>query len=186
MNIGFGKSRSLVLAIAPALAIFLVAGMSPVHADASEAAEIAAVRHARIAPAQAVMRAEQQSGGKAYGMGLEATGRGAWYEVQLNVRGKPMLARVDPNTGAWLGMASAHGEDAEGLHSLDGRKLSLNQAIAIAEHAGQGRALEAGPYGKGATAHYDVDVVRAHGGVAHLKVDADTGAVADAPSSEAD
>jgi hypothetical protein len=78
------------------------------------------------------------------------------------------------------------GEDAQGLHALDGRKLDLSQAITAAEHAGHGRALEAGPYGHGLTAHYDVDVVRANGTVSHLQVNPDSGAVGDAPASETD
>lgn len=186
MNRFFRGQRTFVVAIALGLAAIFTAGTNPAYADAGEADEIAAVSHAEISPAQAVLSAEQHSGGKAFGMGLEVTGHGTWYEVQLSVLGKPMLARVSPSTGAWLGMSPAKGEDAEGLHSLDGRKLDLSHAIAIAERAGHGRALEAGPYGKGASAHYDVDVVRADGGVAHLKVDADTGEVNDAPTSEAD
>ncbi|WP_329742190.1 PepSY domain-containing protein [Dyella sp. A6] len=180
------RTNAFVPTMACAVLLFAGAGLGTAHADASEAAEIAAVHSAGIAPMDAVSRAEKHSGGRAFGMGLEVARRGTWYEVQLDVHGKPMLARIDPQSGSWLGIAPAHGEDAQGMLSLKGRKLSLNQAIAAAEHAGHGRALEAGPYGHGKAAHYDVDVVSQSNHVAHFSVDPDTGRVSTAPASEVD
>lgn len=180
------RSNRFTPAAAFALLVLAGAGISIAHADASENAEIAAVRHAGIAPMDAVTRAEKHTGGRAFGMGLEVAHRGTWYEVQLDVHGRPVLARIDPQNGTWLGSSPAHGEDAQGMHSLSGRKLSLNQAIAAAEHAGHGRALEAGPFGHGKAAHYDVDVVRSDGRVTHLSVDPDSGAVRTTPDNEID
>jgi uncharacterized membrane protein YkoI len=187
MKVEFLKSRASTLATVPmALIALLVSGIGTAHADANEKAEIAAVRLANITPLSAVARAQKRSGGEAFGMGLEVSRHGTWYEIQVNVHGKPMLARIDPHNGAWLGMGPAHGEDAQGLHTLDGRKVTLSDAIATAERAAQGRALEAGPYGHGKDAHYDVDVVHKDGSIAHLSVDADSGLVRNAPASEAD
>ena len=163
----------------------LALGTGLARADAGEAGEIAAVATAKITPTHAIAIAEGHSHGRAFGMGLEVARNGTWYEVQLDVKGKPMLARVAPDSGRFLGIAAARGEDAAGLHSLDGRPLTLAGAITAAERHAGGRALEAGPYGKGPGAHYDVDVVRA-GAVSHWSVNADTGAVTPAPASEQD
>ena len=163
----------------------LALGTGLARADAGEAGEIAAVASARITPTHAIAIAEGRSHGRAFGMGLEVAKSGTWYEVQLNVKGKPMLARVAPDSGRFLGIAPARGEDADGLHSLDGHPLTLAGAITAAERHAGGRALEAGPYGKGPGAHYDVDVVKA-GAVSHWSVNADTGAVTPAPASEQD
>lgn len=178
--------RPLWLAVALALALGLVGFVPAAHADASEAAEISAVAKARITPIEAVRLAEKHGGGRAYGMGLEVARLGIWYEVQMNVKGRPMVARIDPHSGALLGIEPARGDDRNGARTLDGRKIDLTQAIRAAEAHAHGRALEAGPEGTGASAHYDVDVVGAGGKVRHLSVNADSGAVGVAPRSEWD
>ena len=171
-------------AMSGALAL-LALGTGQARGAAGEAGEIAAITAARITPTRAIAIAEGRTHGRAFGMGLEVAPSGTWYEVQLNVGGKPMLARVAPESGRFLGIAAARGEDADGLHSLDGRPLTLAGAITAAERHAGGRALEAGPYGKGRDAHYDVDVVKA-GAVSHWSVNAHTGAVTPAPASEQD
>jgi uncharacterized membrane protein YkoI len=178
--------RPLWLAAALALALGLTGFVPAAHADASEAAEIAAVARARITPIAAVTLAEKHGGGRAYGMGLEVARLGTWYEVQLNVKGQPMVARIDPHSGAFLGIEPAKGDDRIGAQTLVGRKIDLTQAIRAAETHAHGHALEAGPEGTGTTAHYDVDVVSAGGKVQHLSVNADNGAVGAAPKSEWD
>lgn len=178
--------RPLWLAAALALGLALSGMASSAHADASEAAEIAAVSRATITPLAALAKAEQHSGGQAYGLGLEVARHGTWYEVQMNVRNRPMVARIDPHSGAFLGMAPAKGEDRAGAHTLDGRKIGLAAAIRAAESAGHGRALEAGPEGAAAAAHWDVDVVRTAGTLVHLSVNADSGKITPAPRREWD
>lgn len=186
MSIKSHRSQHLVPAFICGVLSAVGPGIGTAHADASESAEIAAVHNASVAPVDAVALAEKHSGGRAFGMGLEASHRKSWYEIQLDVHGNPMLARIDPRSGAWLGMAPAHGDDASGMHSLDGHKVSLAQAITAAERVAAGRALEAGPFGHGKSAHYDVDVVRSNLSVAHLSVNPDTGVVSKAPDSEID
>ncbi len=172
--------------IATAIALTMTLSAAAAHADASEAAEIAAVSTATVTPLAALARAEQHSSGHAYGMGLEVAPQGTWYEVQMLVRGQPMVARIDPHSGAFLGLAPARGEDRAGAHTLDGRRINLAMAIRAAETTGHGHALEAGPAGHGAAAHWDVDVVGAGGKLEHYRVNADTGAVGPAPRSEWD
>ena len=178
--------RPLWLAVALALTLGLTGFIPAAHADASEAAEIAAVAKAHITPIAAVELAQKHAGGRAYGMGLEVARLGTWYEVQLNVKGQPMVARIDPHSGAFLGIEPAKGDDRIGAHTLVGRRIDLVQAIRVAEMHAHGRALEAGPAGSGAGAHYDIDVVGAGGKLQHLSVDADSAAVGIAPNSEQD
>ena len=178
--------RPLWLAVALALGLALTGMASSAHADASEAAEIAAVAKATVTPLAAVAAAERHGGGHAYGMGLEVARLGTWYAVQMNVRNRPMVARIDPHSGAFLGMAPAKGEDRAGAHTLDARRIGLAAAIRAAEGAGHGHALEAGPEGHGAAAHWDVDVVQTTGTLVHLSVNADSGKVTPAPRREWD
>ncbi|THD10796.1 PepSY domain-containing protein [Metallibacterium scheffleri] len=178
--------RPLWLAVALALALDMTGFVPAAHADASEAAEIAAVARAHITPIAAVTLAEKHSGGRAYGMGLEVARLGTWYEVQLDVKGQSMVARIDPHSGAFLGIEPAKGDDRIGARTLAGRKIDLVQALRAAETHAHGRALEAGPAGSGVTAHYDVDVVAAGGKLQHLSVNADNATVGVAPQSEQD
>ena len=177
--------RPLWLAAALALGLALTGMAGGAHADASESAEIAAVARAAVTPLAAVAAAERH-GGHAYGMGLEVSRLGTWYAVQMNVGRRSMVARIDPHSGALLGMAPAKGEDRAGAHTLDGRKIGLVAAIRAAESAGHGHALEAGPAGRGAAAHWDVDVVQTAGTLLHLSVNADSGKVTPAPRREWD
>jgi len=128
------------------------------------------VLQAPISPTRAVRIAES-GGGRAYGYGMEATRRGHWYEVDV-LRGNARLElRIDANTGKLIGSGAARGEDARGVHALDGSKLGFGEAIAQAERMGGGPALEASAAGRGAQAHVDVDIIQDHGQrIAHYRV----------------
>ncbi|NII11102.1 PepSY domain-containing protein [Oleiagrimonas sp. C23AA] len=156
------------------------------HAETGDSAEAAATVKAHIAPVTAIRTVQEKTHGRAFGMGMEVASSGSWYEVQVDVKGKPMLARINPATGAWLGMSKASGEDAEGMGILAGAKVNLIEAVTSAERAGHGRALEAGPSGHGEQAHYDVDIAQRGGAITHYSVDANTGAVSADASDESD
>lgn len=132
--------------------------------------EMAAVLKSPVTPIQAVKIAEA-GGGRAYGYGMEATGRGHWYEVDV-LRGDARLElRIDATTGKLLGSGPARGEDARGAHALDGGGLGFAAAIAQAERVGNGPALEASAAGRGDSAHVDVDIIQAGGSrIAHYRV----------------
>ena len=110
------KPRTFQSTFLAVLLAWAVGGMNIAHADVSEKAEVDSVHRATTSPVGAVSRAEAKFCGRAFDMGLEVSTSGTWYEVPLNVRGKPMLARINPSSGAWLGMSPAHGEDVQGLH----------------------------------------------------------------------
>lgn len=163
--------RNAALALASALALSLAlpvfAGTIP-HEDRLE---MAAVTQAPITPNHAVEIAES-GGGTAYGYGMESTRNGhSWYVVDVLRGGSKLAVRIDPSDGKILGSSPATGEGADGSNSLEGSKLTFKEAIAKAEQAGHGRALEANAVGHGHDAHVNVDVIQNHGKrIAHYRV----------------
>lgn len=159
--------RLVVLSLALCITSTAFAG----HIEAGDRLEMAAVLKAPITPTRAVQIAEG-GGGRAYGYGMEATRNGGhWYEVDV-VRGNDKLElRIDDASGKLLGSSAARGEDAQGAQALVGSKLVFGEAIAAAERAGGGPALEASTAGHGANARVDVDVIQDQGKrIAHYRV----------------
>lgn len=147
---------ALASALALALAVPAFAG-SIAHEDRME---MAAVAHASVTPDRAVRIAEA-GGGTAYGYGMESTRNGkSWYEVDVLRNGSKRTVRIDPSSGKVLGSSAAKGDDAEGANALQGSHMTFGEALAKAEKAGRGRALEANAAGRGNNAHVDVDVIR--------------------------
>ncbi len=58
--------------------------------------------------------------------------------------------------------------------------------LVLRRNARASAALKAGPHGHGTMAYYDIDVIRTNGSMANLEVNPNSGAVSDAPVSEAD
>lgn len=138
--------------------------------EAGDRVEMAAVLKAPVTPTEAVRIAER-GGGHAYGYGMEANRHGHWYEVDV-LRGDAKLElRIDAATGKVLGSSAARGEDAQGSHALEGSRLAFGEAVAQAERAGNGPALEANAAGRGERAHVDVDIIQDQGKrIAHYRV----------------
>lgn len=151
-----------------AMIALTLASAAAFAADTGEQSEMAAVVKSVITPDKAVTIAER-SGGRAYAMGMEVAPSGHWYEVGVLRDGKPTLVRIDPSSGKVLGSGAARGEDANGAHALDQGKLTLTEAIAAAERAGNGTALEANAAGSGANAHVVIDIVKGNA-VSHYRV----------------
>ena len=159
-------SRTLIAALAFGMTAAALAG----SIEPGDRLEMAAVLESPVTPVQAVKIVEA-GGGRAYGYGMEATQRGHWYEVDV-LRGDARLElRIDAKTGKVLGSSAARGEDAHGAHALDGSKLTFGEAMAQAERAGNGPALEANAAGHGDKARVDVDIIQGHGKrIAHYRV----------------
>ncbi len=175
-------TRNLSLTIALALASVAAAAAGAQGLNAEDRAEAAAVLKAPISPTKAVQIAEHD-GGAAYALGMEATHRGNWYEVEVLRNGVANQVRIDPGSGKVLGTSKAHGEDAAGAHALDGSQMTLAAAIAQAERTGNGTAMEATSMGAGRNAYVIVDVV--HGkGVAHYRVSMRDGNLEAVPTSQ--
>lgn len=179
-------TRSVHIMLVAAAALLAATLSATAYAESGDSAEAAATLRANISPANAIMTAQNKAHGRAFGMGMEVSQGKSWYEVQVDVGGKPMVARINPSTGAWLGMSPAQGEDAEGMNVLANAKVGLVQAVQDAERSGHGRALEAGPSAAGESAHYDVDVAQKGGAIVHFSVNPQSGAVSTESSNEAD
>lgn len=126
------------------------AGAALAATGADETAEIASVMAATTSPADAVRAAEASAGGRAVAMGLEEKGNAAsYYEVLVASQNGLQQVRLDPATGAVQG-ATKVGTDAledlkpAQLGQATSAPVTLADAIAAAEHAAGGRALEAG------------------------------------------
>ncbi|MEO6969225.1 MAG: PepSY domain-containing protein [Rhodanobacteraceae bacterium] len=141
-----------------AMIALTLASATAFAADTGEQSEMMAAAKALITPDKAVAIAEQ-IGGRAYAMGMEVAGSGHWYEVDVLRNGKPVEVRIDSDNGKVLGSSAARGEDANGAHALAQGKLTLGAAIADAERAGSGTAMEATSNGSGSRAAVIVDVV---------------------------
>jgi hypothetical protein len=157
----------------PAAGVLLVATGATALAGSigsGDRLEMAAVLKAPITPTRAVKIAER-GGGHAYGFGMEANRHGYWYEVDV-LRGDANLElRIDAATGKVMRSSAARGEDVQGSHALDGSKLAFGEAVAQAERAGKGPALEANATGHGERAHVDVDIIQYQGKrIAHYRV----------------
>ncbi len=139
--------------------------------------EMAAVLKAQVSPVQAVRIAEA-GGGHAFTYGMEANAHGHWYEVSVLRGGAKLLLKINAESGKVIGSSAARGEDAQGAHALDGSKLAFGVAIAQAERAGGGPALEANAAGHGNKAYVDVDVIQDHGQrIAHYHVSLHNGQI---------
>lgn len=167
------RNAILLFAAALSLALGLPALAGTIaHEDRME---MAAVTHAAITPDHAIRIAED-SGGVAYGYGMEATRNGQWYEVDVLRAGAKLAVRIDPATGKLLRSSAAKGEDAEGANALYRSGLTFREAVTKAEQAGHGRALEASAAGHGNDAHVDVDVIQGRS-VAHYRVSIHNGQI---------
>jgi len=152
-------NRNSVTVVTMAIALTVVSISAAAQMDAEDRAEAAAVVKAPITPTQAVQIAEQ-SGGRAYALGMESSRHGNWYEVEVLRNNVPTEVRISPVSGKVLGSSKAHGEDAADAHALDRSKLTLTAAIARSERAGNGTAMEATSMGNGDHARVIVDIVK--------------------------
>lgn len=161
-----------ILAMPVAGMLLVATGVAAIagNIQAGDRLEMAAVLKAPITPTEAVKIAEG-GGGRAYGYGMEANQRGHWYEVDVLRGDAELQLRIDTATGKVLGSSAARGEDAQGSHALDGGRLAFGEAVAQAERAGNGPALEANAAGRGDRAHVDVDIIQDQGKrIAHYRV----------------
>lgn len=169
--------RSLLAALAAAIALTVGGTALAGSIEAGDRLEMAAVLQSPVTPTHAVQIAEA-GGGRAFGYGMEANAHGHWYEVSVLRGSAKLLLKIDARSGKLIGSSAARGDDAQGAYALANNPLKFGTAIAAAERAGGGPALEADAAGHGATAHVDVDVIQNHGRqIAHYRVSFDHGHV---------
>ncbi|WP_165839080.1 MULTISPECIES: PepSY domain-containing protein [Roseicella] len=145
------KTKSWMVHAALASAM-VVGGAAALAAppNATERQEITALQSASISPTAAVEAAESHTNGRALVFGFEVNRNTNAYEVTVQTPTGLRLVQVNPSTGAVAGSkvvnASALAEDglpASALRHASAAPGSLAAAVAAAEQAAGGRALEA-------------------------------------------
>lgn len=185
----FGYSKLLMTTAILAGALGVGATGTALAATGSEQAEIAGVEAAQVPPVAAIKAAEAKTGGRAVDFGLEKNATTNAYEVTIATASGLNKVQVDPASGAVTG-GTAEPADAlagDGLPAnLVGQaaaaSVSLGQAVATAEQAGGGRALEANYVVRQGHTFVDADVVR-NGATHAYTVDAANGYVLHAERS---
>lgn len=159
-------------------------------ANNPEQGEMAGVQSAQVAPVNAIKAAEAKSGARAVDFGYEKNATTNAYEVTVATGSGLSMMQVDPTTGAISG-ATAHPANAlagDGLPANDVAKaaaapIRLDAAVAAAENAGGGRALEANYTVRQGQLSVDVDVLK-NGATRAYTVNATTGQVTQAAPAE--
>jgi uncharacterized membrane protein YkoI len=173
--------RKVVLA---ATAIALGAGGGVFAASQSgnngddEAREIETVRSAPVSLPQAIATAEKQSSGRAVSAEAEENGSGVVYEVTTFAGGTIVEFQIDPQSGNVVKTEDeqARDDDAEEYAGAGQLTTTLGAAIASAEQATGGKAIEAGLDDDDGKAFYQVELAAA-GTIHKVYVDAASGKV---------
>lgn len=187
----FGYSKLLMTTAILAGVLGVGATGAALAATGSEQAEIAGVQAAQVAPVAAIKAAEAKTGGRAVDFGLEKNATTNAYEVTIATGTGLSKVQVDPVSGAVTG-STAQPADALAGDGLPANRVgqaaaapvSLDQAVATAEQAGGGRALEANYVVRQGHTLVDVDVVKS-GATRAYTVDAANGHVVPAQAAEA-
>jgi uncharacterized membrane protein YkoI len=176
--------RKIILATT-ATAIALGAGGGVFAASQSgkstddEAREIEAVRAAPVSLPQAIATAEKQSNGRAVSAEAEENGSGVLYEVTTIAGEKIVEFQIDPQTGNVVKTEDerVQGDDADEYAGAAQLTTTLAAAIASAEQATGGKAIEAGLDDEDGKALYEVELAAADGMIRKAYVDTASGKV---------
>jgi uncharacterized membrane protein YkoI len=182
--------RKIILA-STAAAIALGAGGGVFAASQSsknddEAREIEAVRTSPVSLLQAIATAEQQSNGRAVSAEAEEGGGAVLYEIKT-IGGEEMVEfQIDPQTGNVVKTEDekVEGDDAEEYAGAAQLETTLAAAIASAEQATGGKAIEAGLDDEDGKALYEVELAAAAGTTQKAYIDAATGNVVKTAAGE--
>ena len=176
------KRKIILTATATAIAFGAGGAFASNHGGRNadtETKEIEAVRTAPVSLPQAIATAETQSNGRALSAEAEDTGSGVLYEVTTFAGGKIVEFQIDPQTGNVVKTEDeqARGDDAEEYAGAGQLTTTLTAAIASAEQATGGKAIEAGLDDDNGNALYEVEVAAADGTIHKAHVDAASGQV---------
>lgn len=147
----------------------------------TEQAEIVALHAASTTPTAAIRAAEAHTGGKALGFGYEKDAAANAYEVTVGSPSGLRMVRIDPVQGTVVNVENqpanalaADGLPQAALRSAETAPTSLAAAVAAAEQAGHGRALEANYVASQGTMRIDVDIAQS-GKIVSYRVDPASG-----------
>jgi uncharacterized membrane protein YkoI len=181
--------RKIILATTAA-AIALGAGGGVFAASQSsknedEAREIEAVRTSPVSLPQAIATAEQQSNGRAVSAEAEEGGGGVLYEIKTIGGEKVVEFQIDPQTGNVVNTEDekVEGDNDEEYAGAARLETTLAAAIASAEQATGGKAIEAGLDDEDGKALYEVELAAA-ATIQKAYIDAATGNVVKTAAGE--
>lgn len=185
------KRKIILTTTAAAIALgaggVFAASQSSKSAD-DETREIEAVRAAPVSLPQAIATAEQQSSGRAVAAEAEENGSGVLYQVTTVAGEKIVEFQIDPQTGNVVKTEDekVDGDDANEYAGATQLTTTLAAAIASAEQATGGKAIEAGLDDEDGKALYEVEFAAADGTIHKAYVDAASGKVVKTATGEDD
>lgn len=158
-----------------------VVGVALAATGGGEQAEIAGVQAARVAPVAAIKAAEAKTGGRAVDFGFEKNATTNAYEVTIATGSGLGKVQVDPSNGAVTGTTgqpsnalAGDGLPPDRIGQATVAPVSLDAAVAAAEQASNGRALEANYVVRQGHVLVDVDIAK-NGATRPYTVDATSG-----------
>lgn len=137
--------------------------------------------------ADAISAAEKHAGGKALDATFEDKGGNPAYHIKTYQHSAVWEGSVDANSGAVIGQgkttpeAQLDQEDRAELSALQSAKVTLSQAVAMAEKHAGGKAIDAGLEERGGKVAYEVEVVK-NGAVETVLVDPASGQATPGPA----
>lgn len=150
-----------------------------------EAREIATVRTAPVSLPQAITTAEQHANGRAVSAGAEEHDSRVLYEVKTVAGSRQVEFQIDPQTGNVVKTEDHHDDDDEDVGTGQ-PATTLAGAIAAAEQATGGKAIEAGLDDEDGKALYEVELAAADGTIRKAYVDAASGKLVKTATGEDD
>jgi uncharacterized membrane protein YkoI len=183
------KRKIILTATATAIALGAGGAFASNHGGRNadtETKEIEAVRTAPVSLPQAIATAEKQSKGRAVSAAAEEADSGVLYEVTTFAGGKIVEFQIDPQSGNVVKTEDeqVQGEDADEYAGAGELTTTLTVAIASAEQATGGKAIEAGLDDENGEALYEVELAAADGTIHKAHVDAASGKIVKTATGE--
>ncbi len=176
------RFKSSVPAMALVIALGSTGAAFAMENEGENSQEVTAALAAKTSLTQAIASAEQQTGGRAFSIGLEERDGTHAYKIKvITTDDNVSEVSVDPASGKVL-RTEAEGlisrvfdrEDRAEAAKLKDAQTTLGGAIAAAEQQAGGKAIEAGYENENGRMQFQVSVAKDHN-VSDVKVDSATG-----------
>lgn len=131
-----------------------------------------ALAQSKISAADAVARAEKDSGARAYNLDLDMHRGQAVYEIDLTGDKQEHEIRINAETGDIIARKSEHDDDQPRTANI-----SLQEAITNAERELGGKVVDAELEGHGPGHHYDIKLIKEDGSRIHAEISGEDGKI---------